>query len=150
MADMFAHLSPGGLLLVVEMDSLPSFLPERARECENSESGLESRLHAALASNGWNQYPEWTAGLERAGFVVERRHFPTAGSATGGTTQELAARYGRIFLNKIRGALAESASAADLAALEVLLGDGPGSLERRGDLVVRGHRTAWAAHKPVS
>lgn len=146
MADMFTHLSPGGLLLVVEMDSLPSFLPESPTEGDVVESGLESRLHAALASNGWNQYPEWTAGLERAGFVVERRHFPT----TGTTTQELAARYGRIFLSKIGGALAESASAVDLAALDVLLGDGPGSLERRGDLVVRGHRTAWAAHKPVS
>lgn len=146
MVEMFSHLSLGGLLVVLEMDSLPSFLPASGAEGEESESGLESRLHAALASSGWNQYPEWTAGLERAGFVVERRHFPT----TGSVAQELAARYGRIFLRKMRGALADSASARDLAALDVLLGDGPGSLERRGDLLVRGHRTAWAALKPLS
>ncbi|WP_219817347.1 trans-aconitate 2-methyltransferase [Arthrobacter sp. N199823] len=144
MAEMFANLTPGGLLIVIEMDGLPSFLPERLQEGSSVVNGMESRLHASLASNGWNQYPEWTAGLERAGFTVERRHFPTQGSAT----PELAARYGRTFLGRIAPALAGAVSPADLASLELLLGDGPESLERRGDLVVRGHRTGWAASKP--
>lgn len=144
MAEMFANLTPGGLLIVIEMDGLPSFLPERLQEGSAVVNGMESRLHASLASNGWNQYPEWTAGLERAGFTVERRRFPTQGSAT----PELAARYGRTFLGRIAPALAGAVSPADLASLELLLGDGPESLERRGDLAVRGHRTGWAASKP--
>ncbi|WP_269936403.1 class I SAM-dependent methyltransferase [Arthrobacter sp. HY1533] len=144
MAEMFAALNPGGLLMVVEMDSLPSFLPESLPGGGAIEPGLEARLHKALAGSGWNQYPEWTAGLERAGFAVERRHFPTEGSAT----PELAARYARTFLRRMASALAGTAAPADLASLEVLLGDGPDSLERRADLVVRGHRTAWAARKP--
>ncbi|ALO67085.1 hypothetical protein AS189_11970 [Arthrobacter alpinus] len=144
MAEMFANLNPGGLLIVIEMDGLPSFLPDRLQEGSAVGAGLESRLHASLASNGWNQYPEWTAGLERAGFAVERRHFPTRGSAT----PELAARYGRAFLGRIAPTLAGAVSPSDLASLELLLGNGPESLERRGDLVVRGHRTAWAASKP--
>lgn len=144
MAAIFEALTPGGLLIVLEMDELPSFLPDSLPAGSSVEPGLESRLHTALASNGWNQYPDWTAGLERAGFAVEHRHFPTQGS----TTPELAARYGRAFLGRIGGALAGSASPADLASLEVLLGSGPESLERRGDLVVRGHRTGWAARKP--
>ena len=144
MADMFAALNPGGQLLVIEMDGLPSFLPDALPEGSAVGPGMEARLHAALAANGWNQYPEWTAALEGAGFAVERRHFPTEGS----TTPELAARYGRTFLGRIGPALAGTASAGDLAALELLLGDGPESLERRGDLVGRGHRTGWAARKP--
>lgn len=144
MARMFEALNPGGLLIVVEMDSLPCFLPETLPAGSAVEPGLEARLHAALASNGWNQYPEWTAGLERAGFAVERRHFPT----TGSTTPELAARYARTFLGRMGSALAGTAAPEDLASLELLLGDGPESVERRGDLVVRGHRTGWAARKP--
>lgn len=144
MAEMFEALNPGGLLIIVEMDSLPSFLPETPPAGSAVVPGLEPRLHATLSSNGWNQYPEWTAGLERAGFAVERRHFPT----TGSTTPELAARYARTFLGRMGKALAGTAAPADLASLELLLGDGPESLERRGDLEVRGHRTGWAARKP--
>lgn len=144
MAEMFEALNPGGLLIIVEMDSLPSFLPETPPAGSAGVPGLEPRLHATLSSNGWNQYPEWTAGLERAGFAVERRHFPT----TGSTTPELAARYARTFLGRMGKALAGTAAPADLASLELLLGDGPESLERRGDLEVRGHRTGWAARKP--
>ena len=144
MAEMFEALNPGGLLIIVEMDSLPSFLPDALPAGSAVEPGLEARLHATLASNGWNQYPEWTAGLERAGFAVERRHFPTMGSST----PELAARYARTFLGRMRNALTGTAAPADLASLELLLGDGPESLERRADLEVRGHRTGWAARKP--
>lgn len=144
MAEMFAALNPGGLLLVIEMDGLPSFLPDQLPQGSAIAPGLEARLHATLAGNGWNQYPEWTAGLERAGFAVERQDFPTSGE----TTPELAARFGRAFLGRIRQALAGAVSAADLASLDLLLGDGPESLEQRGDLAVRGHRTGWAACKP--
>lgn len=138
MEDMFAALNPGGRLLVMEMDSLPRFLPASAFP------GLESRLHAALAQQGWNAHPDWHSGLVRAGFIsIEQRSFPTVGSAT----PELTARYARAFLSRIRRAMVGLASPEDLLSLDVLLADGPESLMRRSDLQVQGSRTGWAALK---
>lgn len=146
LAQIFSALPSGGLLMLLEMEGLPSFLPELMGHGSVIPNGLEARLHAAMAAQGWNHHPDWTASLEAAGFAVERRDFPTLGS----TTAELAARYGRAFLTRVRQALGETeaVSPRDLAALELLLGDGAESLERRGDLVVRGQRTGWAARKP--
>lgn len=138
MGDMFAALVPGGQLIVIEMDSLPTFLPAGAM------SGLETSLHAALAAQGWNHHPDWGQGLKDAGFTVEQRAFPT----TGHSTPELTARYARLFLSRIRTTLPGIASPADLGSLDMLLADGPDSLERRDDLEVRGSRTVWAARKP--
>jgi ubiquinone/menaquinone biosynthesis C-methylase UbiE len=138
MRDMFAALNPGGRLLVMEMDSLPRFLPASAFP------GLESRLHAALVQQGWNAHPDWRSGLERAGFTsIEQRSFPTVGSAT----PELTARYARTFLSRIRRAVVGLASPEDLISLDLLLADGPDSLVRRTDLQVHGSRTGWAALK---
>ncbi|MFQ4148791.1 methyltransferase [Arthrobacter sp. LAPM80] len=138
MREMFSGLVHGGLLVVVEMDALPTFLPPGAMP------GLEARLHRALADQGWNHHPDWTQGLVEAGFTVQQRAFPTIGHST----PELTARYARTFLGRIRTALAGIASPADLASLEVLLADGSESLERRGGLEVQCSRTAWAARKP--
>ena len=156
LTDMFAALNPGGLLLVLEMDGLPSFLPETLPAGSPLAPGLEPRLHEILAGMGWNHFPDWQPVLASVGFTVQRRPFPTVGSST----PELAARYARHFLARIHQTLADTASptgaysptdaasSADMASLELLLGDGPESLERRGDLQVRGHRTGWAARKP--
>lgn len=140
MADMFSSLKSGGLLVVIEMDSLPRFLPA------NVLPGLETRLHAALAQQGWNAYPNWRTVLVKAGFdVLEHRSFPTSARST----PELATRYARTFLGRIRQSLEGIASPGDLAALDILLADhGPESLHERTDLQVRGSRTAWAARKP--
>ena len=99
--------------------------------------------HPHQLLNGWPWEWEHPArGLKLN--LKPRRHFPTAAC----TTPELAARYARSFLARVPTALADTASPADLASLGLLLGGGPESLERRGDLVVRGHRTGWAARKP--
>lgn len=141
MRDMFANLTAGGLLMVIEMDSLPRFLPG-----SHELSGMESRLHAALAQKHWNQHPDWTAGLERAGFdVVEQRSITTVGSST----PDLTARYARLFLGRIRTALDGAAALADVTTLDTLLAThGPDSLDHRTDLEVSGSRTVWAARKP--
>ncbi|PYI64933.1 SAM-dependent methyltransferase [Arthrobacter livingstonensis] len=149
MADMFAALNPGGLLVVIEMDGLPRFLPDDFPQGGTADGGslrpgLESRLHAALAQKDWNPHPDWQPGLVRAGFaLVEQRNFPTA----AGPTPELAARYARTFLGRIRPALEGIADPGDLAALDVLLSAGPGALLNTAALEVRGSRTAWAARK---
>ncbi len=149
LADMYAALTPGGLLVVLEMDGLPSFLPESMPGESAVPSGLEVRLHEILAGKGWNHFPEWAPVMESVGFSVERRAFPTSYiPTTREGSQDLAAQYARHFLQRIHQALADTASPADVAALELLLGGGPESLERRGDLEVRGHRTGWAARKP--
>ncbi|NVM95993.1 class I SAM-dependent methyltransferase [Arthrobacter wenxiniae] len=139
MREVFAALRPGGVLLVIEMDGLPRFLPDHLH------AGLESRLHAALARQGWNSHPDWRPGLELAGFAaVEQRAFP----ATGSPTPEAESRYARAFLGRIGPALAGIASAEDLYALNRLLDDdGPDSPLRSPELEVRGSRTAWAARK---
>ena len=127
--------------MVIEMDSLPRFLPEGSEL-----SGMESRLHWALAQKRWNQHPDWKAGLERAGFsVVEQRSITTVGRST----PELTARYARLFLERIRTALDGVAAPADLMTLDALLAThGPESLDHRTDLEVSGSRTVWAARKP--
>ncbi|WP_104090033.1 trans-aconitate 2-methyltransferase [Arthrobacter sp. GMC3] len=146
MRQMFAGLNPGGLLIVVEMDALPLFLPVELDDCGAPQPGLESRLHAAVALQEWNSYPEWSAGLERAGFeLVDKRSFPSVSSAAPGLT----ARYAQTFFARFRQALEKVVSADDLAALDRLLAaTGTESLAHRTDLQVRGSRTAWAARKP--
>ncbi|NVM97990.1 trans-aconitate 2-methyltransferase [Arthrobacter sp. SDTb3-6] len=139
MRDIHAALRPGGLLVVIEMDGLPRFLPDAFHD------GLESRLHAALAQRGWNSFPDWRPGLERAGFTaVEQRLFPSVGRPT----PELASRYARTFLGRMGPALEGIAPPSDLEALQHLLtDDGPGSPLRSPDLEVRGSRIAWAARR---
>jgi len=145
MRDMLAGLNPGGLLVVIEMDTLPRFLPEDQPGDDQRGLGLESRLHAELARQDWNAHPDWREGLVRAGFdVIEQRSFPTEGRST----PELAARYAATFLGRMRQALDGIAAPEDQAALNRLLAtDGPESLAHRTDLHVRGSRTAWAARK---
>jgi SAM-dependent methyltransferase len=130
-------LAPGGLLVVVEMDALPRFLPDDVAP------GLEERVTAALTEAGWNAHPDWRPNLERAGFdVVEQRAFP----ARSEVDPALTARYARAWLGHVRRGLDGRASAADLHALDRLLADtGPDAVLDRRDLVVRGSRTAWAA-----
>jgi SAM-dependent methyltransferase len=59
-------LSPQGVLIVVELATLPSFLRDERR------AQLEQRCHAAAAAEGWNHYPDWTPVIQAAGFVVTR------------------------------------------------------------------------------
>lgn len=138
---MHDTLRPGGVLIVIEMDSLPTFLPASAL------SGVESRLHEGLAHQGWNAHPDWSEALLGAGFVsVERRLFPSVASSES-STAILTSRYARAFLGRMREAMGSSLSPADQASLEKLLGHGSESVEQRPDLQLRGSRTGWAALK---
>ncbi|MFD4292787.1 class I SAM-dependent methyltransferase [Rhodococcus sp. NPDC058505] len=141
LADVRAALNPGGLLVVVEMEGFPRFLPD---DLGFGRTGLEARCHAALLRAGWNAHPDWREHLEAAGFeVADQRTFAIECAATPNT-----ARYASTFLRRARGVLAETRAADDLAALDRVLGDGPDGLAGRADLTVRGSRTAWAALRP--
>lgn len=143
LADVHRALNPGGVLLVVEMDELPRFLPN---DIGTGRAGLESRLHETVAGLGWNSFPDWRPHLQRAGFeVVEQRALPVeVNPAPPGTV-----RYAHSFLSRIREAVDGSLAADDLDTLDRLLADeAPHGLSHRTDLTARGGRTAWAARRP--
>ncbi|AUI50881.1 class I SAM-dependent methyltransferase [Arthrobacter crystallopoietes] len=133
-------LAPGGLLVVVEMDTLPRHLPD---DLGFGAPGLEQRLHDAVAIAGWNAHPNWAPAIREAGMeIAEQRTF------TYGTDEnrELIAHNAQTFLSRMRTSLGDTLSAEDLATIDQLLDPhGPQSLTRRTDLSMRGSRTVWAA-----
>ncbi|CCW09940.1 probable methyltransferase [Rhodococcus aetherivorans] len=140
--DLHAALNPGGLLVVVEMDELPRFLPD---DVGRGRPGLERRCHEALARAGWNAHPDWRTHLERAGFEVTAQRSFTVAAAPAPPS---AARYAHAYLSRIRAALDGRLATDDLETLDALLApDSPDGLLHRGDLTVRGSRTAWAARR---
>lgn len=138
--DVRAALRPGGLLAVVEMDTLPRFLPEAVGV---GRPGLEARCHDLIARAGWNAHPDWRPHLERAGFEIAAQHTFDIEVTPAPPGIE---RYARAFLRNLRHGLADALSTEDLETLDHLLADdAPGAVLRRRDLTLRGSRTAWAA-----
>ena len=148
LARAFAVLRAGGLLAVIEMDSFPRFLPD---DVGVGRPGLEARGHAALAAWQTQELPhlgsDWGPRLQQAGFTIEaERHFaidltPPLPAAAG--------RYAQASLRRLRSGLNGQMSADDLATLDILVdSDGPDSVLRREDLVVRAARTVWVARRP--
>lgn len=142
LGELHRALTPGGVLVVTEMDALLRFLPD---DIGIGRPGLETRCHAAAAREQWNAHPNWGPYLERAGFeLVEERGFPiTVTPAPRG-----AGRYAHTMLGAMRAGFGDQLSPDDLHTLDQLLDDdSPQSLLRRTDLTVQGSRTAWAARR---
>lgn len=148
LTDARTALRPGGLLVAVELESLPHFLPD---DPGIGRPGLEARCHAAMAEERSARLPhmggDWGPLLAQAGFTVETERVftvdltPPLPASTG--------RYAQLSLRRMRTGLEGRLSADDLAALDALLDDErPDGLLRRGDLHVRTTRTAWAARRP--
>lgn len=144
--DVYAALNAGGLLMVIELDSLPRFLPEPLGQ---GRPGLESRLHAAMAEAGWNEHPDWLADLERAGFeIVEQRRCVTVLEAPATPAAE---RHARASLSRARAALGDQLDSDDVATLDRILTDHrPDSPLSRNRLKPHSARTVWVARRPVS
>jgi SAM-dependent methyltransferase len=142
LGDLHAALEPAGLLVVVESDGMPRFLPH---DVGVGRPGLEDRIRAAMAQDRWNAHPDWGPYLQRAGFeVLEQRTF----AYERAPAPPAAHRYAHLVLSGVRSRLAERLDADDLEALDRLLAeDGTQSVLRRGDLTVRSTRTAWAARR---
>ncbi|MFC1413201.1 trans-aconitate 2-methyltransferase [Streptacidiphilus sp. N1-12] len=146
--EVFAALRPGGLLLAIEIDSFPRFLPD---DLGFGRPGLEARAHAAMDARRAVDMPhlgsDWGPRLTRNGFTVEaERRFaidlkPPLPASAG--------RYAQASLQRIRGGFDGELAADDLAALDTLLSsESPAGLLHRDDLTVRAARTAWAARRP--
>lgn len=138
-------LTPGGLLVVVEPDGFPRFLPEHAPE---GHPGLEGRCHEVSDRMANERLPHRGADfgpkLIAAGFSVEGKRTITA--TIEHSRSKSIGRYALAGLARIRDAVADALSAEDLAALDQLLDpDSPHSLLRRDDLAMRTERTVWAA-----
>ncbi|MBT2229412.1 trans-aconitate 2-methyltransferase [Nonomuraea sp. NEAU-A123] len=148
LTSVFAALRPGGLLVAVEMDSFPRFLPE---DLGIGRPGLEARCHAAMAEEHAVHVPhlgsDWGPRLIVAGFTIEAER--TFAVDLTPPLPASAARYAQASLRRLRSGLKDRLSAGDLAALDALLdGDGPEGILRRGDLHVRTARTVWVARRP--
>ena len=139
-AQISGTLAADGLLVVVEMDSLPRHLPD---DLGFGTPGLEQRCHDAVARAGWNAHPDWSTAIRAAGMtVIGQRTF----THTTDQDRDLITRSAQMFLSRMRTGLADTLSAEDLAALDALLDpEGPRSLAGRTDLTMRGSRTVWAA-----
>lgn len=138
-------LAPGGLLAVVELAGVPRFLPDDAPA---NRPGLEVRCHAAADRRFAEHLPhrgaDWGVKLAAAGYTVEGRRSIAVDDER--PHSEAVGRYALRVLQRLRGALADDLAADDLAALDELTdADGPRSVLRRDDLVVRIDRTVWAA-----
>ncbi|GAB2529276.1 class I SAM-dependent methyltransferase [Paramicrobacterium agarici] len=131
-------LRPGGLLAVIEMDVLPSFLPH---DYPASAPGLEQRAHDALARLGWNAHGDWAHTIENAGLELIGRKTVTAESRGPATLA-----YARAWLTRLAAALPGHVDARDIDALETLLSDD--AELRRVATTVRGSRTAVLARRP--
>jgi SAM-dependent methyltransferase len=142
-AEIFAALRPGGLAAVLELDSFPRFLRD--------DDGLEDRVHAVVSEQRAQDMPhlgagDWGDRLRKAGFVVEAER--TFVIDLVAPLPEATGRYAQASLRQLRHGLGDRIGAADRAALDELIGDGPGSVVRRADLGVRARRSAWAARRP--
>ncbi|MBD8078557.1 class I SAM-dependent methyltransferase [Cellulosimicrobium arenosum] len=134
------RLAPDGLLVLVEMDAPPTYLPH---DVGHGRPGLEDRLHDAVDTGGMDPHPDWTDTLEAHGYDVvgcESFAVTTADPST-------LARLAHLFLTHVRSRTADDLAADDRATLDLLLGDGPDSVLHRRDLELRASRTVWAARR---
>jgi SAM-dependent methyltransferase len=147
--DIRAALRPGGLLAMIEMETMPHFLPV---DLGIGSPGLEDRCDALMAEARAEHLPhmgsDWTTRLTAAGFEIRDSGDLVVDLAA--PVSAAAARYARATLERLRAGLADRLTAEDRNTLDVLLaGDGPHALRNRTDLTVRSTRSFWIATTPA-
>lgn len=136
-----AALRPGGIVVVVELDSFPRFLTADAA------AGVEERGHALMAEYraeaGMRMGEDWGARLAAAGFDVDApRRFDIQ---LRSPLPAAAGRYAQVCLQRMRQRLDTRLSADDLAILDTVIA----GLPNRDNLSVRTARTVWLGRQPV-
>jgi hypothetical protein len=141
-----ATLRPGRLLVVLELDGLPCFVPAGTPGAE-----AETRAHALIAADRAVDMPsmgsDWGSRLGRAGLVVEQHRTITLDVAppAAGTV----GRYAAVTLDRIRGAVDDRLDEPDRRAFDTLLDGGRDDVRVRGDIGARGERQLWIARRPA-
>jgi SAM-dependent methyltransferase len=136
--NLFNALVPGGLLVVLEMDSPPRVLPARY-------AAFEERLRSA-GSSPQADHPDWTDTIEAAGFVLIRTQQLVADQTL--PADGPAGEYAALELRRIGHRAMPTLDEADRTTLLTLAGEGAGNVRSLGELWVRGTRTFWAARRP--
>ncbi|WP_405458189.1 class I SAM-dependent methyltransferase [Streptomyces sp. NBC_00101] len=141
-------LRPGGLMVAVELQGFPRFLPD---DLGIGRPGLEERCHAAQAEGraaaGMHMTEEWGARLREAGLDVVAERVVAIDLAA--PLPAATGRYVQASLTRVRSALDGVLDAEDLATLDALTdADGPDGVLRRDDLTVRTERSVWVAARP--
>lgn len=131
-------LSPSGIVVIVEMDALPRYLP---RDLGVGAAGLEQRLHDASALATWNSHHDWGPVIEGAGMdLIDHRTF----AYDTKDDPDLIMRAAHDFLRRAQEGLGEALPDEDLETITQLLdASGPHALSARTDLSMRGSRTVW-------
>ncbi len=126
LSDVRSTLAVDGVLIVVELAGLPSFLA--------GDDGLEDRCRAAADADGWNRHPDWRPFLESAGLAVTGHRIASSAPVT-----PAAREYARTWLGRYRQL--PGIASSDREALSELLSRSDTELP----LVPRATRTAWIA-----
>lgn len=140
-------LRPGGLLVAVEMDAFPRFLPHDA---EIGRPGLEDRIHAIVDERRGEHLPHfgaaWGERIAAAGFAVElERIVPVELTSP---LPAAAVQYAEVALRHLRESCRDRLDEDDRAALDELVdGDSPAAVRRRADLTVRTSRQVTIARR---
>ncbi|WP_018334743.1 class I SAM-dependent methyltransferase [Actinomycetospora chiangmaiensis] len=142
-------LAPGGLIVVVEIDGFPRFLPDDAPA---DRPGLEARAHVVADRLAAERMPHRGADfaplIEAAGLRIEAQRTDTL--TVDGSHSAAVGRYALAGLQRLRDGVADGLEPEDLGALDRLVDpDGPGSILRRDDLMVRTTRPVWAVRPTV-
>ncbi|HEX4064079.1 MAG TPA: class I SAM-dependent methyltransferase [Streptosporangiaceae bacterium] len=146
--EIFARIRPGGLLAVAELTSSLRFLPD---DIGIGRPGLEARCNAVFDETHAAALPhldaDWGAFMSQAGFAdVVKRSFEIDVTAP---LPAAAGRFAQWSLQRGREQFDGRLDAADLATLDAITSDdGPHSVLRRPDLVIRGARTLWTGRRP--
>ncbi|MEU4619780.1 class I SAM-dependent methyltransferase [Actinoplanes sp. NPDC023801] len=143
--DIHATLRPAGRLAMIEMESMPHFLPD---DIGIGAPGLEDRCDVLMAEARAEHLPhmgsDWTARLTMTGFKIQESGDLVVDLPA--PVPDAAARYAYATLQRLRAGLADRLTAEDRDTLDVLLADdGPHALRNRADLTVRSTRSFWIA-----
>ena len=143
--DIHTTLRPGSLLTMIEMESMPRFLPD---DLGFGRPGLEARCHTVMERIRNEHLPhigsDWATRLTAAGFRIRESRDLTVDLPAPLT--DTAIRYAYATLRRFRAGLADHITPEDLDTLGTLLADeGPNSLRTRTDLTVRSTRAVWIA-----
>ncbi len=151
LAQITAAIRPGGLLAVVELDGLPRFLPEGSPGA-TAELHAHELIRADRAVDMPTMGTDWGSRLVRAGLVVEQHREIQLGTAVADLASgepDTMNRYATAILTRLRGAVTDRLDAADLRALDALVGGGPEDVTHRTDLQVSSERLLWIARRPA-